>query len=238
MPLAVGATVYEAATEKGTSPKDKAHFQEERAIGGALVTGAVMMNPVTAIAGGWAVNAKTDVNKSLAREDARMSEQSVDLKHAKSMAFKYHDELLAKGALFDEHWSFDLGNDRNRQLLMETLNAKAAELEKQRDASKPWFSFGKTKERYEDLNSDLHSVNSAIGELQNHEVARHAAVGMLDVMRRNPSALGATGMRLAFNQHSGDPLPPSAPGGGGGRGRNQASAPAKKSGSSTPTLAV
>ena len=223
MPIAVGTVVYETATEQGTSQKDRGHFKAERATGGTLVAAAAMANPVTAAVGGWAVNAKTEVNKTLAREDQRMSEQSVDLKHAKSMAYRFHDDLATKGASFGPHWSLDLGNDRNRQLLTETLSEKSAELEQQRDASRPLLSFGKAKERYEDLNSDLNSVNAALGELQNHDLARKAAAGLTDAMQGRDalaSASASAGMSLSTSEHSGDPLPPSVPGGSGGRGRN------------------
>jgi hypothetical protein len=65
-------------------------------------------------------------------------------------------------------------------------------------------------------------VNAAVGELQNHDFAHKAGAGLTNAMQRRDAlalASGSTGMRLSFNEHSGDPLPPSVPGGGGGRGR-------------------
>jgi hypothetical protein len=230
-PIAVGAVVYETATAS-KEKKVQAAVEGTAELAGTLLVPVVGV-PVTIGKAAAGVIKEHGIDDVLRREDRRMSEQSVDLKNAKSMAYQYHDDLVAKGASFGKHWSFDLGNERNRQLLKETLTEKAAEIENQAaELNRPklfepssWIklSFGENKNKREDLNSDLNSVNAAIGELQNHDAARNAIAGVMDAMqRRDAFALASSqspGMRLSFSEHSGDPLPPSVPGGTGGRYR-------------------
>ena len=219
-PVAVAAVVYETATEQGTGMgKDKPHFQVERTTGGTLVAAAAMVNPVTAIAGGWAINAKIEVDKTFSRENQRMSKQSVDLKHAKSAAYRFHDELVAKGATFGPHWSFDFKDDHNRKLLRDTLQEKAGELEKRRDASKPWFSFGKAKERYR-----RPKFRSELCKRRHRRTAklrrrRGASRRLAEKFTRGnlPSGDDFAMGGFSFSNHQGDPLPPAVPGGSGGR---------------------